>query len=97
MIAAGFGDMVAKYTSVADWKLAHVLWESSYEDGIAQRMARALRDCVEYAGEIGRATSEGVRRLMEGLVESGFCMLDFGWSLANELIQAHGDMLPVHR
>jgi glycerol-1-phosphate dehydrogenase [NAD(P)+] len=81
MIAAGFGDMLGKHTSVADWRLAHLLWDLPFDESIAERTLRAVRGCEERAGEIAAASADGVRSLMEALIESGFCMLDFGSSL----------------
>lgn len=81
MIAAGFGDMLGKYTSIADWRLGNLLWDAEYSEPIAQRVLAALARCVEHAGEIGSGSPEGVQSIMEGLIESGFCMVDFGRSL----------------
>lgn len=81
MIAAGFGDMLGKHTSVADWRLAHLLWDLPYDEAIAQRSLRAVRACEEHAEQIAAASADGVRSLMEALIESGYCMLDFGSSL----------------
>ena len=80
LIASGFGDMVGKFTSVADWRLGHLVWDEPFDEAIAQRSYEAATDCVRHAAEIGKATEAGVRVLMEGLVESGMCMLDFGSS-----------------
>jgi glycerol-1-phosphate dehydrogenase [NAD(P)+] len=80
MIAAGFGDMLGKYTALADWKLGHLLWDEPYSDSIAQRAWNALQKCVGHAREIGGALPEGIHSLLEGLIESGLCMLDFGQS-----------------
>jgi glycerol-1-phosphate dehydrogenase [NAD(P)+] len=81
MIAAGFGDMLGKHTSVADWRLGHLLWDQPFDQSIAERSLRAVRGCEEHAGQIAAASLDGVRSLMEALIESGFCMLDFGSSL----------------
>jgi glycerol-1-phosphate dehydrogenase [NAD(P)+] len=78
MIASGFGDILGKYTSLADWKLGHLIWDEEYDEAIAHRAQRALQSCVEQVEGIGQATEEGVRRLIDGLIESGLCMLDFG-------------------
>jgi glycerol-1-phosphate dehydrogenase [NAD(P)+] len=75
MIAAGFGDMLGKYTALADWKLASLVWDEPYRVEIAQRMRRALDTCVSNAEKIGRVQPEGIAALMDGLVESGLCML----------------------
>jgi glycerol-1-phosphate dehydrogenase [NAD(P)+] len=81
MIAAGFGDMLGKHTSVADWRLAHLVWDTPFDESIAGRSLRAVRACEESAGQIAAASADGVRSLMEALIESGYCMLDFGSSL----------------
>jgi glycerol-1-phosphate dehydrogenase [NAD(P)+] len=80
MIAAGFGDMLGKYTALADWKLGHLLWDEPYSDPIAQRAWNALQKCVGHSQEISSASPEGIHSLLEGLIESGLCMLDFGQS-----------------
>jgi glycerol-1-phosphate dehydrogenase [NAD(P)+] len=78
MIASGFGDMVGKLLSIADWKLGNLLWDEPYDEEILQRSRRAALRTSEYASEIGRGCLEGIHVLMDGLIESGFCMLDFG-------------------
>jgi len=78
LIAAGFGDMLGKYTSLADWKLGHLLWDEPHSEHVAQRTWQALQVCVDHAQEIGPASEEGIYGLMDGLLESGLCMLEFG-------------------
>ena len=78
MIAAGFGDMLGKFTSIADFRLGQLLWDEPYDDEIAERTRRAAQLCVDHVAEIASATPEGIRILMDALVESGYCMLDFG-------------------
>jgi glycerol-1-phosphate dehydrogenase [NAD(P)+] len=80
MIAAGFGDMLGKYTSLADWKLGALLLDEAFSVEIAERAERALLDCVAHTNEIGSVTPRGIRTLTEGLFESGLCMMDFGSS-----------------
>ncbi len=75
MIAAGFGDMLGKYTALADWRLAHLLWDEPYNAEVAARMERALSLCVENVTGIAQGSPQGIARLMDGLVESGICML----------------------
>jgi glycerol-1-phosphate dehydrogenase [NAD(P)+] len=78
MIAAGFGDMLGKFTALADWKLDHILWEQPYQPAIADRVERALRMCVDHIEEIWQGKEEGISLLIEGLVESGLGMLENG-------------------
>jgi glycerol-1-phosphate dehydrogenase [NAD(P)+] len=68
LIAAGFGDMIGKITSLADWKLGSLLWDEPFDESIYKR------------SEVGQRTENGVKRLMDALIESGLCMLDFGTS-----------------
>jgi glycerol-1-phosphate dehydrogenase [NAD(P)+] len=78
MIAAGFGDMLGKYTSLADWKLDHLLWDTPYNPAIAARVEGALQNCVKNLEGIQRGDPEGIHSLMDSLVESGLCMLEQG-------------------
>ncbi len=80
MIAAGFGDMLGKYTSIADWRLGQLLWDEPYDELIAQRTLDAVQQCTDNVVGIGKAQPEAVRALFDALVESGYCMLDFGQS-----------------
>lgn len=78
MIASGFGDMLGKFTSLADWRLGHLVWDEEYSEAIARRARRAVLHCADHAADIGQANESGIRALMDGLIESGLCMLDFG-------------------
>jgi glycerol-1-phosphate dehydrogenase [NAD(P)+] len=78
MIAAGFGDLLGKYTALADWQLDHLLWGEPYRPEIAARTGRALYAGVAEVDGLSKAEPEAVKRLMEGLVEAGLCMLENG-------------------
>jgi glycerol-1-phosphate dehydrogenase [NAD(P)+] len=80
MIAAGFGDMLAKYTSLADWKFGHFADGEPYCPLVAKITRDALDQCVENIDKIAAADEEGVRILIEALIESGLAMLLFGQS-----------------
>lgn len=80
MIAAGFGDMLGKYTSIADWRMGQLLWDEPYDEVIAQRTLDAVQQCVDNVEGIGQAQPAAIRPLFDALVESGYCMLDFGQS-----------------
>jgi glycerol-1-phosphate dehydrogenase [NAD(P)+] len=75
MTSAGFGDMLAKYTATADWKLAHLLADESYDEQLAQFVLTALQQCVDNVYEIGACTENGMRVLMDSLNISGLCMV----------------------
>ena len=80
LLAAGFGDMMGKFTSAADFALGHLLWDEPYDHEIAQRTRASAQQCVDHVAEIANASEMGIRALFDGLVESGYCMLDFGES-----------------
>lgn len=78
LTAAGFGDMLAKLTSIADWELGSILWDEPYDASIAARSRKAANDCAAQVDAIAGRDPEGIRTLFLGLIESGLCMLDFG-------------------
>lgn len=80
LIAAGFGDMLGKLTALADWKLSHLLMDEPYDKEVATRANKALQSCIDQADEIGKGTEKGIYTLMEGLIETGLCMLKVGLS-----------------
>ncbi len=78
MIAAGFGDILGKSIALADWKLGHLLWEEPYSDEVAARVRGTLEDCVQGTDEIGKASRQGIEKLMFSLADTGLSMLYFG-------------------
>jgi glycerol-1-phosphate dehydrogenase [NAD(P)+] len=54
MIAAGFGDMLGKFTSLADWKIGHLLGDERYDEQVAQHTWRALQACISAIQANGR-------------------------------------------
>lgn len=78
MAASGFGDILGKYIALADWKLGRLLWDEPYDAPIVERVQTMLDATVAAATEIGQATPHGIKILMDSLIDSGICMLDFG-------------------
>jgi glycerol-1-phosphate dehydrogenase [NAD(P)+] len=74
MTAAGFGDMLAKYTALADWKLAHLLVDEYYNNELVESVESALNRCVAEVKEIGERSRKGIGILIEGLIVSGNCI-----------------------
>jgi glycerol-1-phosphate dehydrogenase [NAD(P)+] len=78
MLAAGFGDMLGKFTSLADWELGHII-QNEYYCPLAAEMTRAgLQLCIDDLDGIRERTQAGVRSLMKGLILSGISMLLIG-------------------
>jgi glycerol-1-phosphate dehydrogenase [NAD(P)+] len=80
MVAAGFGDMLGKYTSLFDWSFGSMTADEPYSQLVARMTRDALDRCVAHADAIGRRTEEGIAALTSGLIESGLAMLVLGQS-----------------
>lgn len=80
LIAAGFGDMLGKYTSLFDWVYGRETAGEPYDEDVAALTRSALERCVAHAEAIGGGAEEGVRALMQSLIESGIALLRFGQS-----------------
>ncbi|GAB6928670.1 sn-glycerol-1-phosphate dehydrogenase [Paenibacillus sp. JCM 10914] len=80
LTAAGFGDILGKHTSLFDWMFGHLAAEEPHLQIAADMTAAALRDCVQAVDQIAGRSEEGIRILMEALIQSGLAMLLFGQS-----------------
>lgn len=78
MIAAGLGDLLGKYTSLADWQLGALLYDEPYSSSIQEMMRKSVDDTVEVVDELSSRSDASITRLMDGLIGSGFGMLAFG-------------------
>ncbi len=80
LTAAGFGDMLGKYTSLFDWSFSHLMAGEPYDKELAAETSAALEACVMNMDAISRGDEKGVTILMNSLIESGIVMLKFGMS-----------------
>lgn len=77
MIRSGFGDLLGKYTSLADWKLSSLITGEGYSEEIAATVREMVYKTV--AGFKGEITGgETIRNLIQGLIVSGEAMLEWG-------------------
>ncbi|MCG7382815.1 sn-glycerol-1-phosphate dehydrogenase [Paenibacillus sp. ACRRY] len=80
MTAAGFGDMLGKYTSLADWIVSRDLGGEPFCP-VAYRMTEeALTACIENVQAIAEGRDEGITALMDALIISGASMLIIDYS-----------------
>ncbi|QHZ47994.1 sn-glycerol-1-phosphate dehydrogenase [Bacillus sp. NSP9.1] len=75
MIAAGFGDMLGKVTSLADWDISRLLADEPHCPAACAATKEALEQCLSSIDEIAAKTRAGIEKLMESLVISGLVML----------------------
>ncbi|MBQ0125691.1 MAG: sn-glycerol-1-phosphate dehydrogenase [Clostridiales bacterium] len=71
MIASGFGDMIAKYISIAEWRISHIINGEYYCDEVANLVCTALDKCVQNVSGIRERDKDAVAAVMEGMVISG--------------------------
>ena len=74
MLQAGLGDMLAKYVSVAEWKISNIITGEYYCEEIATLIKTALKRCVENAKGLLARDEESVKAVFEGLIISGIAM-----------------------
>ncbi|MEK4566043.1 sn-glycerol-1-phosphate dehydrogenase [Alkalihalobacillus sp. FSL R5-0424] len=80
LIAAGFGDMIGKYTSLTDWQAGRMIADEPFNQEVYQLTKVALDACVKHAEAIGNREFEGIEALMNALLVSGTAMSIFGAS-----------------
>ena len=72
--AAGFGDMVAKYIGVLEWRFVHMLVDEYYCPAIADMTMNAVRKMTALADRVQGDDPEAAGAIMEALVLSGLAM-----------------------
>lgn len=80
MLQAGLGDMLAKYVSLCEWRIAHILVDEYYCPVVAALVETALDRCVRAGNGLIRREPEAVKAVMEGMVIAGMAMKYAGLS-----------------
>lgn len=80
MTAAGFGDMIGKYTSLLDWNISALVAHEPYSGLAAKLMRQSLEFCVKHVHKIAANEDEGLEILMHALINSGLVMLVLDFS-----------------
>lgn len=80
LLAAGSGDVMAKYTSLADWRFGHLAAGEPFCPTVANMTRSSLDSVTASIEKIAQRDEAGVRLLMEALIQSGLAMLIFGQS-----------------
>ncbi len=72
--AAGFGDVVAKYIAIADWRVAALTHGDYYCERVAQLVRDALAKMAALADKVCEFNEEAAGAIMETLVLTGIAM-----------------------
>jgi glycerol-1-phosphate dehydrogenase [NAD(P)+] len=78
MTAAGFGDIVGKYTCLTDWKMANAVKGEEINHKAFKMMEEALDSCVNAYDQLTKYTADAVAKLMNALVVAGLSMAECG-------------------
>lgn len=71
LTASGCGDIIAKYTAVRDWRLAHKLKTEYYGEYAASLALMGARLIMQNASLIRKRTEESLRMVLEALINCG--------------------------
>jgi glycerol-1-phosphate dehydrogenase [NAD(P)+] len=99
-VISGCGDVIAKFTAVKDWKLAHQKVNEYYGEYAASLALMSAKLVMENAELIVSRKDEGLRVLLEALISCGVAMSIAGSSRpcsGSEHLFSHAlDMLNNH-
>lgn len=74
MIAAGFGDILGKYTCLCDWRLSSIINDEYHCKTIAAMMGLALEQTIASKEGLLNRDKEAIRQLTEALILAGIAM-----------------------
>lgn len=80
MMLSGFGDMLAKYVSICEWRISALINGEYYCENVAQLVRSSLKKCVDNAEGLLNREEEAVKAVFEGLVICGAAMKYAGLS-----------------
>ena len=80
MLTAGLGDMLAKYISVCEWRVANEILGEYYCEQVAKLVRKALKKCVDNAKGLLVRDEEAVKAVFDGLIIGGIAMAYAGVS-----------------
>lgn len=72
--SAGFGDVMAKYIALADWRVANLVHGDYYCERVASFVRDALAKMASLASKVTEQSEEAAGAIMETLVMTGIAM-----------------------
>ena len=80
MLRSGLGDMLAKFVSIAEWRIAKIVTGEYYCEAVAALIRSAVKKCVDNAEGLLRREEAAIEAVFEGLVIGGVAMAYAGVS-----------------
>lgn len=72
--SAGFGDMIAKYVALIDWKVSHLITGEKYCEKVASLTKMAADKMMKLADSITKNDKKTAKAIFEALVLTGIAM-----------------------
>ena len=73
-VISGCGDVIAKFTAVKDWQLAHAEKNEYYGEYAASLALMSAKLVIQNAAQVQPGNDEGLRVLLEALISCGVAM-----------------------
>ena len=74
LLRSGLGDMIAKYVSICEWRIARLVCGEYYCPRIAELVKNALDLCVSQADRLLQRDPSAVQAVFDGLIIAGVAM-----------------------
>jgi glycerol-1-phosphate dehydrogenase [NAD(P)+] len=71
---AGLGDVLGKYTALADWLLSHLFTGEPWCPALHESVGHALEQCRQLAATVGSHPSAQAATIMDALLVTGYAM-----------------------
>ena len=73
-LVSGLGDMLAKYISLAEWRISALITGEYYCETVADLVRSSLKKCVDHADGLMQRDPSAVEAVFNGLVTAGAAM-----------------------
>ena len=74
MMRSGLGDMLAKYVSICEWRISHLINGEYYCEEVASLIRHAVKRCVDNVQALLHRDEQAALAVFEGLVIGGVAM-----------------------
>lgn len=74
MLLSGLGDMLAKYVSICEWRISHIITGEYYCEEVASLIRAAVKKCTDNAAGLLNRDENAVAAVFEGLILGGVAM-----------------------
>lgn len=74
MLLSGLGDMIAKYTSICEWRISNLIIDEYYCESVASLVRSSLKLCMDNGEKLLARDEEAVLSVFDGLINTGLAM-----------------------